>query len=1032
MRRELIDIHEARINEFMTRLNDQKRVLEESTSLNAEYMVTENPVSFENRENPEYTYNSVAKGDTWGSAWQSAWFHITGSVPSEWSGRDVALHLNLNGEACVFDAGGCPVYGLTNQSVMAANSGKYIYRMFEPCSGGETIDLWVEAAANSLFGINRNPDLPRMAPHRHGNYEGKVIDLELCLFDTNLWHFQTDMEVLISLYKVLPDSEPRKNRILEGLNEAVNAFGDSRKNTVAARKKLLPVLKFPSNPADLNVTAVGHAHIDTGWLWPVRESVRKCARTFSSQIALMERYSDYVFGASQPQHYAFVKERYPALYKKIKHYIKEGRWECQGAMWVEADCNLTSGESLVRQFLHGKNFFMDEFGVDVCNLWIPDVFGYSAALPQIMKKCGVDTFLTQKLSWNKHNEFPHNTFKWRGIDGTEVLVHFPPENDYNGSLFPKELIEAQQRFKENSFMDEFMSLFGIGNGGGGPKEEHIERALRLRSLNGAPRVSFGRADDFFKRISHKTADLETWVGELYLEVHRGTLTTQAETKKGNRSLELALRETEMFCSCLPLNEYPLAELDQIWKKLLINQFHDILPGSSIHMVYEKTLQEYSESLTACRKLIDHAAERLFTKNKDSMVVFNSLTIPYTAPICLPDEWSGHEILDESDNVLPAQQEENGPVIMFKIPGQSFVTIKKGKKKSQKSALTTGLVLENSLIRYEFSEDATINRIYDKEAKREIIPPDGKGNLLSLYIDRPHCFDAWDIDIWYEKQFQEHSVAVSHETLIAGSVRSGIKFNLSIGESAITQEIYLSVNSRRLDIETDVDWRESHKMLRVSFPTTVMSDTATHDIQYGYLDRPTHRNTSWDMARFEVASQKYADLSDKDSGVALLNNCKYGYKVHNNILDLNLLRSPSEPDPDADYGHHSFTYCLLPHTGSLIESDVIDQAAMLNQPPMFFDGYSQNNIKLPCKLEAKAITLEVLKKAEKEESLIIRLVETYGRFSTGILNITDPAMQLVETNLMEWTDGESTSCDKPIEISLKPFEIRTYKLIREKS
>ncbi len=1029
MRRELQPLHLARVHEFMRRL-ENGRVFADRAPLSAVCRVTDEIVPFARRRADKAAFRPVAVGDKWGDAWQSAWFHVTGEGPAAGRGHDVALHFNVNGEALVFDADGCPLYGLTSQSVFAHDYGKDIFRLFEPCQGGERVDLWIEASASGLFGVNRKPWAERMAPERHGDYAGRVVSLELVRFDTTLWHYWLDLRVLRDLCEALPAGEPRRTRILTTLSRSIDVFAENRANAAAARATLRRALDVPPNPADLEVIAVGHAHIDTAWLWPMAETVRKTARTFASQLGLIARYPGYIFGASQPQLYAFVKRHYPALYAKIRQAVAEGRWECQGGMWVEADCNLTSGESLVRQILHGKNFFRDEFGVDVDNLWLPDVFGYSAALPQILRKAGIDFFLTQKISWNQHNEFPRNTFRWRGIDGSEVLAHFPPENTYNAALLPRSLREAQTRFKENDRLDSFISLFGIGDGGGGPREEHVEQGLRCAALNGAPRVRFGTAAEFFATLRPRAAELGTWVGELYLELHRGTLTSQAAVKRGNRKLELRLRETEMFLSLLPLAAYPREALDGVWKTLLVNQFHDILPGSSIRKVYEDTARDHARAMKECDRLTAWAAARLLQAEDDALTLFNSLGTPCTAPVVLPADWAGREVRDTAGRPVAVQTEGEHAVAAVTVPPYGFATLRRGgPTPTPPPPADLGLVLENDLVRYEFAPDAVVTRILDKRTGRELLPAKGRGNLLSLYEDRPHNWDAWDIDIWYEGQLVEHARPVASATFCNGPVRRGLLFELAIGEgSRIRQRVTLPAGSRRLDFETQVDWRECHRMLRVSFDTRISVAEATCDIQYGYLRRPTHRNTSWDLARFEVAAHRYADISDLDEGMALLNDCKYGYRLADGTLDLNLLRSPTDPDPDADFGEHIFTYALLPHDGTLPDSEVIPQAAMLNQSPLLFPGRApRRGLTLPCTIDSTGISMEVLKKAEKEECLVVRLVETRGRRSRGVLAVASGG-RLVETNLMEWTDGPALDASAPVELTLEPFEIRTYKIV----
>ena len=1023
MRREKTKLYEDRVGRFLGRLQGGL-VLSERTPLKARYRRSEDPVPFDQRS--QGGLEEIERGQTWGQTWDSAWFHITGEVPAAWKGQKVVAHLGFGGEACVFDGDGCPVYGLTNGSVFSEHYGKDVYYLLDECQGGEAVDLWVETAANGLFGVMRDSDPPRDDPQRHGRYSGQVTDLELCVFDEDMWQLMHDVHVLDSLMRALPPNTPRRTRILRGLNQAIDAYAGRRQNAGVVRAMLRPLLGSPAHASDLAVSAVGHAHIDTAWLWPVRETIRKCARTFSSQIALMEKYPDYVFGASQAQLYEFTKEYYPALYDKIRKYVKEGRWEVQGGMWVEADGNLISGESMVRQFVHGKNYFKDEFDVDVRNLWLPDVFGYSAAMPQVLKRAGIDYFLTQKISWNQVNEFPHNTFIWQGIDGSEVLTHFPPENTYNSELLPGPLQEAQVRFKENGLADEFLCLHGIGDGGGGPKEDHVERGLRMGNLEGCPMVSFGRADEFFARQEEHRAELEKWVGELYLELHRGTLTTQARTKLGNRRLEQRLRDVEFICSCLPLDQYPIEALDRIWKRLLINQFHDIIPGSSIHKVYEDTEGDYADCLKQCDGLIGTAADALLEADTDSLVLFNSLSYEYTAPVVLPGDWQGCAVQGVDGKALPVQSGDDGTVALATIAPQSFVTLKRAGS-ADAAAPLSGLVLENELVRYEFNDDGTVIGGLDKEAGREILAAGEEGNVLSLYEDRPNAWEAWDVDVFYQDQLLETARGAGVESLGAGPVRQGLRFRLEIGSSKIEQRVYLAANTKRLDFETEVDWRESHCMLRVSFPTTVLAEQASFDIQYGFVKRPAHDNTSWDMARFEVTAHRYADLSAPDYGVALLNDCKYGHKVRGHVLDLNLLRAPSEPDPDADIGHHAFAYSLLPHTGDLLGSQVMAEGAMLNQKPVMVPGYRAGEAALPCTLEAEGISLEVVKRAEKEECLVIRLVETRGCTSGGTLRLADPKAKVVETGLMEWGEEGEVFVGSEMLVELKPFEIRTYKI-----
>jgi len=1019
MHLEKIGIYQRRVEVFHDCL--KRDYIKESIDLNAEYFVTDEPVAFADKN--QYKFEPITQGADWGTNWQCAWFHLTGQVPAKWTGETIIANLNIGGEALAFSAEGIPLQGITNNSVFWADFLNEYLPLYDSMQGGEQVELWLDAGANGYAGMKMSGH-PRLdSPAPEGKTVGQVNFLQLCTVDEDIWELGIDIEVALSLLATYKKEDYRYRQILMILCEAIDIYCGNRINAAKVRKFLKEKLfSAKANSSALKVTAVGHAHIDTGWLWPVRETIRKCGRTFANQIAHIEKYPEYVFGASQPQHYQFTKDHYPELYEKIKKAVAAGQWEPQGGMWVEADCNLISGESMIRQFVHGKNYFMDEFGFDVKNLWIPDVFGYSGAMPQIIKGCGCDYFLTQKISWNLFNEFPHHTFMWRGIDGSDVLTHFPPESTYNAQMLPTELCKGQNDFKEADVLDEFMSLFGIGDGGGGPRNDYIERAMRLKDFEGCPKVSMGRADDFFDRISASSDKLETWSGELYLEKHQGTLTTQAKVKKCNRKLEYLLKHVEFIYSCLPLADYPDAQMDKLWKTLLINQFHDIIPGSSITRVYDEAHQQYAEMFETCKELLSQAAAKLFTADDESMTLFNPLSCTYNGPLELPQNWKAANVNGEA---LTGQIEDDKVIVNVSIPACEFMTLNKADSEAVSVAdYASDLILENDLVRYEFNNDAQLISAYDKEAGHELIK--NPANVLSLYYDDPVEYDAWDIDLGYEEQHLENAKGVKVSKSV-GAVRQILDFDLTISNSKISQQIILG-HGKRLDFKTKVNWDEAHKMLRTKFPIEAHTSEATFDIQYGYIKRFTGRNTSWDMARYEVAAHRYADISDSQYGAALLNDCKYGYKVHDQILDLNLLRSPKYPDFSADIGEHEFTYSLLPHIGDLLDSNVINNAAILNQPPLRFEGFKNNDASLPCKLEADNISLEVIKKAEKEDCLVIRLVETKGQRSKASLCFKSPAKKLIKTNMIEWTnEGEEAIVDNSFTIELKPFEIRTYKL-----
>ncbi|MBR2632473.1 MAG: alpha-mannosidase [Lentisphaeria bacterium] len=1011
MREKIFKEQKKTFEKFLERLDNN--FLFDKHELEAVCYHTVEPVPFEKRCSGVEMH--VKQGDFYAKRWENAWFHFTCDVKPEWVGKPVWVRLNLGAEVLIFDNSGVPVFGLTTHSIYNPYYKKEYYQVLPCAESGSKIDFWCEAAANGMFGEDEtDPD-------------GLCRNMQIGVFDEEMFQLFADVNVLFSLFESYEKPCARKKQIASALARAEAVFADDPANASAARAILKKQLEFKATDSELTATTIGHAHIDVGWLWAVRESIRKAARTFSSQIANIEKYPEFIFGASQPQLYAFVKEHYPELFEKIRAQVKAGRWECQGGMWVEADCNITSGESMIRQFIHGKNFFMDEFGVDVKNLWIPDVFGYSAAMPQIIKKCGCDYFLTQKISWNQFNKFPYNTFMWQGIDGTKVLTHFPPEDTYNSSADPKGLIKARDNFNEADIIPEFMTLAGIGDGGGGPAMRYIENTRRCADLEGVPKVKFGTAAAFFERIKEYIPRLPAWVGELYLELHRGTLTTQSRTKRGNRKCEQLLAATEFIYSSLPTEKYPAAVLDKMWKTLLCNQFHDIIPGSSVRQVYTVTEKEYADIIEKCSKLIREAGE-MFNACPDSLTLVNTLSYPVQELIKLPDSWSGCSVTDENGTPLPVQQDEDALWCLVDVAPCSKLVISKGSKANAAAQLNDGkLVLENELIRYEFDRNAVLLSAYDKERGMEIIS--GSGNNLNVYVDNPKCWDAWDIDVNYMDGVPAGAVGVSAVKKSSGALRQSLEFELACGKnSTVNQQVVLSSGSKRLDFVTRVDWHERHKMLRVAFKTAVNSTEASCDIQYGYTRRPTHTNTNWDFARFEVAAHNYVDISDANGGAALLNDCKYGYHLTCDTLDLNLLRSPTHPDYDADQGEHLFTYSFLPHSGNLTSGNVMREGAMLNRPLTVIEGKA--GLDIPFALsEIKNVSVGAVKKAEKSDDLIIRLVETNGTNGSVKLDFARP-VTITECNMIEWSDTQDIVKDSlSAELKFKPFEIRTLRIKR---
>ncbi len=1019
----------TRLNTFFDR--SEEDMFTEYAPLTAEVATTDDPVAWKDRE--ALSYRPIKEGQTWGEDWQSGWFHLKGVVPKSWAGKKIVLRMNFGGEALMFEKDGTPHCGLTSCSVYHPGYYKEIYFFDKPAKGGEKLDFWVEGAANNILGpaqFDWNPHPERVA-YPAGHSVGQVKFMRIALFNEELYHFRMAFWQLWYAVDYLKrdNKSYRCRQIVKALNDALDVYCGDPANAGKALATLKPILSQPASASALTAYGVGHAHIDVGWLWPVRESVRKAARTFASQLRLMKEYPGYIFGESQPQLYLFIKENYPTLYKRIQEAVKAGTWECQGGMWVEADNNLPSGESLIRQFLHGKNFFKEEFGVEVKNLWLPDVFGYNGNTPQIMKACGCDFFLTQKLSWNTVNTFPYNTFRWEGIDGTQVVTHFPPENNYNAWVSLAQLAAAADRFQEGAICPEFLSLYGMGDGGGGPSEDHLEHALLAKNWEGAPKLTFSKAQPFFDRMIAMKDKFSVWHGELYFENHRGTLTTQARIKKGNRKNEQRLLQAEFLCSLLPAKKYPREQLDKICKTILLNQFHDIIPGSSIRLVYDRTEKEHAECLKALEGILNDAAKELMAPKKNAITLFNSLSCPYTRPVELPKSWAKGTVKTSEGREVATQVESDGRVFAgVTIPADGFVTlVLSGKGGAVKTKASKALVLENANVRFAFDKNGQMTSMVTKSTGQESLS--APGNAFSLYNDTTAIYDAWNVDPWYRG---EKTPATAKSTVAAvceiGPVRSVIHFQLSMDTSVITQEVSLAADAYAAEFKTAVDWHEVHKMLRVSFPTNVEATEATYDIQYGMIKRPTHTNTSWDQVQFEVCGHRYADLSDKQRGVSILNDCKYGHLIREGVMELNLLRSPKWPDFNADQGIQKFTYAIRPHEGTVIDAPIYAEAAQVNREPWNFAGLDGSALSAPVSVEGEGVSLEVLKRAERSDDRVVRIVETRGRHTAGALKVNGKVKKVVVSDAIEWTEGEELpikagSCS----FALKPFQILTLKL-----
>ncbi|MBB3072106.1 alpha-mannosidase [Paenibacillus baekrokdamisoli] len=986
------------------------------SELKVEAWVTPEPIRYEERQSGSKV--SLTAGDRWGQLWDCAWFHFTGVVPAQEKEVKVVLLIDVNGELCLVDEEGTPVQGLTNINSEFDYSlglpGKRVVDVSASTLGGETIDLWGDAGCTDLFGRYRS---------------GTLKEAVIAICRENIRKLYYDVEVLLETAEQLPEGSARKARIFDALYQISLFLIDYNEDNLSKANEIVSeqLAKRGGDPV-LSISAIGHAHIDLAWLWPIRETIRKGARTFSTVLRMMERYPDYVFGASQPQLYDWMKQHYPKLYTKVQARIQEGRWEPQGAMWVESDTNVPGGESLIRQILYGKRFFQEEFGQEMKSLWMPDVFGYTASLPQILKKSGVDYMMTQKLSWSTYNRHPHHTYFWEGIDGSRVLTHMPPEDTYNSPAAPRSIVKAEHDYLDKNVAEHCLMLFGIGDGGGGPGEEHLERLAREKDLLGLAPVVQESSARFFEKLSERSSHYETWRGELYLEKHQGTLTSQARNKWYNRKLEKALRELEFASVLAAVGEelsYPAQTLEEIWKEVLLYQFHDILPGSSIKRVYDESLERYAVLLNQVEQMISDAygavAHRLVNRAEPvkGAVLFNSL--PWERAEWMQVEGGWRQVRVPAMGYTLLAQETSAESDIASASAAVRVS-------------TISRTIENEWLTITFGEDGSIAAIVDKENQREVILQGQHGNELRVYHDQG---DAWDFRQDYRQTGGMALQLIETIEFIDGPT-GGFIHNYRFGESTLSQKVLLTQGSRRIDFVTNVDWKESDKMLRTSFPVDVKADNSSCEIQFGYLKRPTHRNTMWDYAKDEICAHQWVDISEPNYGVALLNDSKYGHRVEGSVLDLNLLRSSTYPDPEADRAEHQFTYSLYPHAGDHVAAAVYKQGNELNVPLRVVNVSESGVVQSAAaasgaysflKLSNPNVMIESVKKAEDNDDLIIRLYETAG---TRLQTTLQPGFKhegawladLME-NKLEQLQPES----ELIHLTFKPFEIVTLRLTK---
>ncbi|XP_068208196.1 alpha-mannosidase 2C1-like [Palaemon carinicauda] len=999
-------------------------------------------------------------GESFGPTWSTHWFKLEVMIPENWMGQEVWLRWKSQSEAMVWSESGSPLQGLSTGVEKQMRSGYRISECWKPTERRLPLVYYIEMSCNNMFGAGKNgminpPD------------ENKTFTLEMaeiCTLDKQVRKLLLDLDVLHGMAKKL-EEDPRGYEALYCANQMINYIVNGNKSLAS---RIADNFFAKRNGERAHTLAVmGHCHIDSAWLWPYSETKRKCARSWSSTLQLMKDYPEMKFVCSQAQQFEWVKMYYPELYARIKIRVQEGRFIPVGGTWVEMDGLIPSGESFMRQFLYGQRFFQKEFGLKCKEFWLPDTFGYSAQFPQICKLFGINRFLTQKLSWNLVNRFPHHNFLWEGLDGSTVLAHFPPGDSYEMDVTVDEAVRTVKNLEDKGRVTTSAFLYGFGDGGGGPTSDMLERARRLSDVDGCPRMEHMSPSEFFQRLEKDQRNLCRWVGELYLELHNGTYTSQAKTKKQNRECEFALREAEMLLAVTTIRgllrnsegyRYQ-AELGEAWKKVLLNQFHDVIPGSSIGIVYRDSDVLYQEALKFAKGIKNFCLDVLCKGNssegENEMSVINTLPWPVKKVINVSkeilEEPSQKRIRLEEETMQPAST--GGHYVAVKAQGIGYSKL----NVTHAAPVEVGFkdnkfILRNSFIEAVITRYGTVEnlRLAGGDA-RDVFAVDHQdgvkyGNKINLYDDIPLYWDAWDTMDYHletEQHLNHEGVQLVQEMEIveSGPLLVKLRWHMKISEhSSLRQDIELTAVNPYLTFNTYVDWHEKHKFLKVSFDTGLHAKKATFDSQFGHVERPTHSNTTWDSAKFEVCGHKWADISEHNFGVAVLNDSKYGWTCKGSKLSLSLLRSPKAPDDKCDMGAHTFKYALMPHDGSFQKAQVQKKAYEFNTDLIVTPSQSLN-VKADTwfNLEGEGAMIEAVKLSEDNGNVVVRIYEMNGGRSTVRLRITahpppasaqlcngleEPIAPLVLVKSHPSSGTEAYVCD----LHLTPFKIVNVLLI----
>lgn len=984
-------------------------------------------------------FEPITLGSTWEGRDQYYWLRFNVNVPVVKEGEHYVIHLDLGrtggGGNSGFE-GLVHLNGHPRQAVDANHKDIYLESTWSSQTIQVAILMWT--------------GLEGGGPKKIQHYV--LQDVSAGLLNTPIRDCYRWLEVLYETTVELDDDEPLPYEYRKLVDSIIKRFVWGAMSLAdiidAAKLGLKDIEKFiethKNQKKQFRISAIGHTHIDVAWLWRLRHTREKTARSFSTVLELMREYPEYVFMHSTPQVWQFIKEDYPELYEQIKERVREGRFEPEGATWLEPDANIPSGEALTRQFLYGTRFFQKEFNAKQNVLWLPDVFGYSWALPQIMKGFGINNFMTTKISWNDTNRMPHDTFIWKGIDGSEVLTHFittvdpgvPYKNTnnfeytYNGKITPHTVLGSYSVYADKMLNNDLLLSYGWGDGGGGPQREMIENMKMIDQLPALPTVKPTRVDDYFRQLqrtikesSQKPAE---WNGELYLEFHRGTYTSQARVKKENRQLEFAMRDLEaryVKAGMAYGAAYPTGKIQKLWERILCNQFHDILPGSSIHEVYEDNKVEYEACFSEITKLNKALDDAHYIRTPDLYTIRNLNAWTLTDLVTVSEARTGY-FTDNEGRILKSEKHGEQYLVAVSVPGLSETVIRfTADDIMVSSGKADQNMVANAHYQVKWDDNGQLTSIYDRDNAREVLAIGNRSNVLTVYEDRPTSFDNWNIDADYpEKAIILHANQVVVHA--PGPLTQRVDFHYTFQNSTVVQTMTLYTNSRRIDFKTHIDWHEHQFLLRTAFNTAILSNYATFDIQYGNVARPTTSNTSWEIAKFETVSHKWADLSQHDYGVSLLNDSKYGYSVKKGQLSLSLLKSGIDPDTEADQGEHDFTYSLLPHAGDFVTGRVEEIAMALNHGLTVIEGEPKKISKPLFTFETEQpVMVDAIKHSEEGNQAILRFHEYAGQ-NAVVKVVPQFDFEQVSRVRLDETHPEVLNNQDGILVSLKPYEVVT--------